>query len=323
VPAKKDLRSIRASDSPKQWALWFLLFYPFAAPIYAITRRNWSVLANTLAYCFAISVMWEIAKFAIKSLWSYDIDDNAGLDSFFTLTVLIGISVVAFYSVRHVAAKARRLDFDSQDLERDSFDEVIASKRPQKMRQRRRSVQELLPKLTPLNGRAKILAYVVIGIFVVSVGSYAIYTTTVEATIKSNPVLAAAAKTGTVVRIKHFNCGETYGFYDSGIDTLEICTAVHDDQLFSSKEATIRHEAWHLVQACSSVKTKDDPWGNLVLAKSPLIDDKELTSEEKKYIVDNYGSESHAIESEALLAELNLTDGQIIQAIEEKCYFPE
>jgi len=44
---------------------------------------------------------------------------------------------------------------------------------------------------------------------------------------------------------------------------------------------------------------------------------------EKKYIVDNYGSESHAIESEALLAELNLTDGQIIQAIEEKCYFPE
>ena len=59
-----------------------------------------------------------------------------------------------------------------------------------------------------------------------------------------------------------------FGFYDSSINTLQVCTSVHDDQLFSSKESTIRHEAWHLVQACSAVKSKDDEWGNFVLVDS-------------------------------------------------------
>jgi len=82
-------------------------------------------------------------------------------------------------------------------------------------------------------------------------------------------------------------------------------------------------EAWHLVQACSAVKSKDDEWGNLVVVDSPLLSGKKLTPDEEKYIVDNYNKDSYGIESEAFLAESYLTDGQIIQAIEGKCYFPE
>ncbi len=323
MPAKKDLQSIRANDSPKQWAVWFLLFYPLAAPIYAITRRNWSVLTNTLAISFAISILWEIAKFIIKSLWSYDIDTNVVLDLLFTLTIWIGISVVGFYSVRQVVEQARGLGPASDPLDAITLSSATLKVNVSGASKQRRSVQELIPKLQPLKGRSKIIAFVLGGFFIVAFGSYAIYTSTVEATIKSNPVLAAVAATGTTIQIKHFNCGVTYGYYDSGSDTLEVCTAVHDDQLFSSKESTIRHEAWHLVQACSAVKSKDDEWGNLVVVDSPLLAGKKLTADEEQYIVDNYNKDSYGIESEALLAETHLTDGQIIQAIDEKCYFTE
>jgi hypothetical protein len=321
VPAKKNLQVIRASDSPKQWAVWFLLFYPLAAPIYAITRKNWSVLANTLASIFAISILWETLKFAIASLWSYDIDGSAILDAIYTLTVWIGISISAYYSVQHVVSQARS-NLDAPNVNEYSSDNTASRKQGQKRSIGRRSVQELMPRIPPIKGKGKTFVFSLGALLVILVGSYAIYTTTVESTIKSNPVLAAVSATGTTVRVKHFNCGETYGYYDSGADTLEICTAVHDDQLFSSKESTIRHEAWHLVQACSSVKSKDDPWGDLVMVKSPLLADTTLTPEEKKYISDNYSKEFHGIESEALAAESHLTDGQIIQAIEEKCYFP-
>jgi hypothetical protein len=321
VPAKKDLQSIRANDSPKQWAVWFLLFYPLAAPIYAITRRNWSVLTNTLAISFAISILWEIAKFIIKSLWSYDIDTNVVLDLLFTLTIWIGISVVGFYSVQQVVEQARGLDPASDLLDANTLSNATLKAKVSGATKQRRSVQELMPKFQPLKGRSKFIAFVFGGFFIVAFGSYAIYTTTVETTIKSNPVLAAVAATGTTIQIKHFNCGESYGYYDTGSDTLEVCTAVHDDQLFSSKESTIRHEAWHLVQACSSIENKNDPWGNLVLVDTPLLSGKTLSPVEQKYIAENYEQENHKIESEALLAETYLTDGQIIQAIEQKCNF--
>ncbi len=322
---KKSPREIRATDSPKQWAFWFLLLYPLAAPIYAITRRNWSVLANTIAFLFSVSIIWELAKYFINAFWSYDIDSNSILDGVFTIFVWVGITLVAYYSIRSVVAVAKSETNRSQNQEfvRLEPPDLSNPKSHPRHRHPRRSVQETITFLLGAIKSHKKLSYVLGGLLVLVMGAYALYTSTVEATIKSNPVLAAVAATGTEIRIKHFNCGDMYGFYDSGTDSLEICTAVHDDKLFSSKESTIRHEAWHLVQACSAVKTKNDEWGRFAEVNSPLLAGKSLGVEDQKYVSDNYDKQDHAIETEALLAEFNLTDGQIISAIEEKCYFPE
>ena len=321
MPTKKDLQSIRANDSPMQWSVWFFLFYPLAAPIYAITRRNWSVLANTLAFSFAFAILWEITKYAIKSIWSYDIDSNETLNFLYLVVIGLGISIVGYYSVLQVATQARS---DHQNHYADDNSSVRGSgKKTPKSKTRRRSVQDLLSRTSPFKGKGKIAILILSVLIAISLGSYAIYTTTVETTIKSNPVLSAVAATGTTIQIKHFNCGGTYGYYDSGSDTLEVCTAVHDDQLFTSKESTIRHEAWHLVQACSAVKSREDEWGNLVLVNPPQLSGKKLTADESKYVSENYDPKFHSIENEAFLAEFHLTDGQIIKAIEEKCYFPE
>jgi len=325
VNPQKSPREIRATDSPKQWAFWFLLLYPLAAPIYAITRRNWSVLANTLAFLFSVSIVWELAKYFINAFWSYDIDSNSILDGVFTIFVWVGITLVAYYSIRSVVAVAKSETNPSQNQEFARL-EPLDSNNPKshtRHRHHRRSVQETITFLLSALKPHKKFSYVFGGLLVLVIGAYALYTSSVEATIKSNPVLAAVSATGTEIRIKHFNCGDIYGYYDSGTDSLEICTAVHDDKLFSSKESTIRHEAWHLVQACSAVKTKNDEWGRFVEVNSPLLSGKSLSDEDLKYVYENYDKQDQAIEAEAFLAEFNLTDGQIIKAIEEKCYFPE
>jgi hypothetical protein len=325
VNSKKSPREIRATDSPKQWAIWFLLFYPLAAPIYAYTRRNWSVLVNTLAFLFAVSIIWELAKSFIKGVWSYDIDTNSILDGVFTIFVWVGIALVAYYSIRSVVGIAKSETNCSNDqefarpkpLDPDYLISHARNGHP------RRSVQETIAFILDAFKPHKKISYALGVLLLLVISAYALYTATVEATIKSNPVLAAVAATGTEIRIKHFNCGDMYGFYDSGTDSLEICTAVHDDNLFSSKESTIRHEAWHLVQACSAVKTKNDAWGEFVEVNTPFLNGKTLNDEDLKYISENYDQQSQSIEKEAFLAEFNLTDGQIISAIEEKCYFPE
>ncbi len=322
---KKSPREIRATDSPKQWAVWFLLIYPLAAPIYAYTRRNWSVLANTLAFLFAISIFWELAKYFIKGVWSYDIDGNAIIDLVFSIIVWAGIALVGYHSIRIVVTAARS-EINLSQVQDTVRSESVHSCNPKSImssRRHRRSLRETIAFLSGAVSSHKKTSYALGGVLVLVIGAYALYTSTVEATIKSNPVLAAVSATGTTIRIKHFNCGDMYGIYDSGSDSLEICTAAHDNQLFSSKESTIRHEAWHLVQACSAVKTKDDEWGMFAEVNSPLLADKSLSEEDKKYVSDNYEKQDHAIETEAVLAELNLTDGQIIQAIEDKCYFAD
>ncbi|MEB3185778.1 MAG: hypothetical protein VKM97_07835, partial [Cyanobacteriota bacterium] len=298
------------------WAFLFALLSAITVPFYCISRRTWKPFLYVFGGISAVSFLWSFFVGFIDGLVGSNYQNNS-----IALLILYASSVAITYLCGYHAVS----DIQKSAIEilRGNHDQVsqyastLEATSPQSNATRAISVASRIRALKRPN---KIFAITTSAVVLLT-SAYAIYTTAVEATIKSNPVLAAVAATGTTIQIKHFNCGDTYGYYDSGSDTLEVCTAVHDDQLFSSKESTIRHEAWHLVQACSSIKKKNDPWGNLVLVDTPLLTGKTLSSDEEKYIAENYELESHKIESEALLAETYLTDGQIIQAIEKKCNF--
>ena len=309
----------RSSDKPWQWAVLFVLFSVLAIPVYCLTRRTWRPFLYTFAGLGSVSLLWGIVIGFIEGFTGNNYQGNSISEFLLSLGCLAAVYGSGYFSVKHLRDNALRILRDDQSpmqrrtsQESSPVEEVpFSSEQQEQAKFQRRTIRP-----------NRIFAAVVIPCVLLTAG-YAIHTTTVETTIKANPVLSAVAKTGTIVKIKHFDCGEMYGYYDSSIDTLQICAAIHDDQLFSSKESTIRHEAWHLVQACSAVKTKDDEWGEFRLVNYPLLAGNSLTPDEEKYIAENYEKDSFDIESEALLAETHLTDGQIIQQIEEKCYFPE
>lgn len=276
-------------------------------------------LIYTFAGLGSVSFLWGVIIGFIEGFTGNNYQSNAIAEFLLSLGCLAAVYGCGYVSVKHVRDNAlRTLRGDQSIISRQTSHEMSAMEEvptdsghqePAKLQRLRTSPNHVFA------------AIAILGVLLTA--GYAIHTTTVESTIKANPVLAAVADTGATIMIKHFNCGDMYGHYNSLTNTLQICTAVHNDQLFSSKEATIRHEAWHLVQACSAVKTKDDEWGKFHLVNSPLLAGKSLTPDESKFISDAYEDQDHAIEKEAFLAETHLTDSQIIQAIEEKCYFPE
>jgi len=304
-------------DKPWQWAVLFVIFSFLAIPFYCFTRRTWRPFIYIFAGVGCVSLVWGIAVKLIEAFTGNNFHGNSVSESLLYSGSLVAIYGCGYFSVNSLRRNALAISrgdafpFARNAAQATSYETELSA-----------SHQVFVPPRKPHIRPNHVFVIFAIMAFLLTAG-YAIYSTAVESTIKSNPVLSAVAKTGTLTKIKHFNCGDMYGFYDSSIDTLQICAAVHDDQLFSSKEATIRHEAWHLVQACSAVKTKDDEWGEFQLVDSPLLAEKSLTPEESKYISDVYEVQDHAIEKEAFLAETHLTDGQIIQAIEEKCYFPD
>lgn len=307
----------RSFDKPWQWAFLFTLFAFATLPFYCITRRTWKPLFYVSGCFGSIALVWSFLVGFLDGLLRTNYQESPVAESLLVVGLIASIYGGGFYSVQAlrrgaIETKKGCVNFSGGDVA-DSPSTSLES-----------LLRSNSSSGSPL-GRFRTKHYAVGAIIVVFLltGSYAIHTTAVESTIKANPILASVAKAGVEVKIKHFDCGNMFGFYDSSTNTLQVCTSVHDDQLFSSKESTIRHEAWHLVQACSAVKSKDDEWGNFAVVDSPLLADKSLTPDDVKYIADNYDKESHGIESEALLAEMHLTDGQIIQAIEEKCYFPE
>lgn len=308
----------RSFDKPWQWAFLFALLAPATLLFYCVTRKTWKPFFY-ISGCFGIVVfIWSLVVEILDGLLGTNYNESPFAESLLIIGLIASIYVGGFYSVaalRRSAIETKTVYFDQV---RGGNSQVLSSA----------FVDPLLARTSSLAFRASKLRFkypvlVIAVVLIVSTGGYAIYTTAVESTIKANPILSAVAKTGAKVKIKHFNCGNMFGFYDSGTNTLQICTSVHDDQLFSSKESTIRHEAWHLIQACSTVKTKNDEWGNFAVVEPRLLADKSLTSDEVKYIADNYDADSRGIESEALLAEMHLTDGQIIQFIDDKCYFFE
>lgn len=114
MASSRSICELRAYDSPKRWAVWFLLLYPLSAPFYAITRRNWTVLLSTLASLFALSLAWEIIRIIVMYIWAYDINGNSALDVFFTLMTWVVIALVGYRAVFVVVASARsKLQHDS------------------------------------------------------------------------------------------------------------------------------------------------------------------------------------------------------------------
>ncbi len=309
----------RSSDKPWQWAVLFVVFSMLLIPIYCLTRRTWRPLLYTFAGIGSVSLFWGIIVGFLEGFTGNNYQNNSVSEFLLSLGCLASVYGCGYFSVKHLRDNALRVlrGDNSSGLKESPREPSVHEEVPIG------SGRQLQPRFRGEWFRPNRIFVAVVITCVLLTAGYAIHTTTVESTIKANPVLSAVAKTGTTVKIKHFDCGEMYGYYDSSIDTLQICAAVHDDQLFSSKESTIRHEAWHLVQACSAMKTKDDEWGEFQLVNPSLLAGIALTPDEEKYIAENYEKDSVDIESEALLAETHLTDGQIIQQIEEKCYFPE
>ncbi|MEA5400067.1 hypothetical protein VB734_08450 [Synechococcus sp. BA-124 BA4] len=308
---------LRSSDKPWQWAVLFTLFSVATVPFYCFTRKTWKPFVYVFASISSALVLWALIIGIIEGFTVGNYQEAPIAESLLYIGCIAAIYGGGYYSVHSlrksaVATIRGSASSDDRDIALSPTSEADLTG----------STDSVSPRQAALTSSQR-FAVLISSIIVLLIGGYAVHTTTVEATIKANPVLSAVAKTGTEVKIKHFDCGDIYGYYDSSIDTLQICTAVHDDQLISSKESTIRHEAWHLVQACSAVKSKDDEWGRFDLVSSPLLATKSLTADENRYISENYEERQRSVESEALLAESHLTDGQIIQAIKEKCYFPE
>ena len=72
--------------------------------------------------------------------------------------------------------------------------------------------------------------------------------------IYANPVIQAVQSTGTEVLVRHASCSDKklMGYFqydgDKDIDRVVLCADNHTN--ISDLADTIRHEAWHVVQAC-------------------------------------------------------------------------
>jgi hypothetical protein len=251
----------------------------------------------------------------IAGLTGVDYQDSSIADSILSLGCLAAIYIGGYFSVRDIRISALDILRDSA-IERAPSGNFMATpgiillgnKRP-------------LLFFKIVKTQKRIIGIVLITILAISISVYAVYTITVENMIMQNPVVAAVVATGTKVKIKHFNCEDSYGFYDVNSDTMQICTAAHDDQLESSKESTIRHEAWHVVQACASVASKDDEWGNLVTLNPPNLINASLSDDDEEFIRDTYPAEEWKTEREARLAELFMTDKNVIEYLQKHCYW--
>lgn len=140
----------------------------------------------------------------------------------------------------------------------------------------------------------------------------------VDQTIRSNPLLQMARDSKTSVKVEYLFCGSTYGTYDSSSDTLTICNSAHDGKsTFSSRESTIRHEVWHIVQACVEAK-RSGKWGGFSPVESSILTTYSLPREISE-VVNSYPKDSRVTEEEAFKAETFLSDYLIQQEFSAQC----
>ena len=129
--------------------------------------------------------------------------------------------------------------------------------------------------------------------------------------IYSNPVIQAVRDTGTTVLVRHADCkSETnagsYEFNKSkGIDEMIICPNNHTN--YSDLADTIRHEAWHVVQACYG--------GALQPGKSEAF----LDAETAKHIRDTYPKSHLDKEFEAWAVAERASEPWIVKLIKRHC----
>lgn len=316
---KKSILVKRASDSPSRLAALFALLYIVFAPWYALTRREWSVLLkSSLALCGQV-LLSEVAILSIENIWGVSLEENPLYMALDFSVAIIVLAVSSYFSIKKVVLSAR-VQLSSEASGVSALDTLPSRSVASRVGGISRVLKNKIPKKY-LKKRVVIAIPLLLVILLCT--AYGIYTLAVENTVKSNPILVAASNTGTTVRIRHFNCGDIYGKYDSYADRIDICLAAHGSDFSSSKETTIRHEAWHLVQACSTVNSKDDEWGEFGLVNLPALANKTLPEEDIAFIDEYYDPADRSIEREAFLAERFLTDAKIIESIDKHCYLPD
>lgn len=140
----------------------------------------------------------------------------------------------------------------------------------------------------------------------------------VDQTIKSNPLLQMVRNSTTVVNIEYISCGKYYGSYDIQNDKLTICSTAHDGKsTFSSRESTIRHEVWHIIQSCDHA-AQVGKWGDISPIEGLGLDELPLPAEFVSALK-TYPAEYRPFEEQAFRAETYLSDYLIQQEFETYC----
>jgi len=108
------------------------------------------------------------------------------------------------------------------------------------------------------------------------------------------------------------------GTYDLQTDTLTVCSTAHDGRsTFSSRESTIRHEVWHIVQSCDHA-AQVGKWGGISTIEGLALDELPLPAEILP-VLDSYLIEDKLLEAQAFRAETYLSDYLIQQEFKTYC----
>lgn len=145
-----------------------------------------------------------------------------------------------------------------------------------------------------------------------------VYLFGVDSTIKANPLLQTAREYNVIVDVKYFGCGNVYGTYDASSEILTICNSAHTGKsTFESRESTIRHEIWHVIQACNGFNQTREK-GNVIPVRSSTLFSYELPDDLAGF-VNQYPVEVREIEEEAVRAETFLSDYLIEAELRSHC----
>lgn len=130
----------------------------------------------------------------------------------------------------------------------------------------------------------------------------------------NSPVLNAVADTGTIVVVDGSACrsGGFLGRYvfnpDKDIDFLELCLDPHKGN-YTELADTIRHEAWHVVQACIG---------------KPLFSVHSLKSSVEPHLIsgitETYPEDQHHREIEAFVIAANQSNDYVVDQLNKFCF---
>ena len=180
----------RSSDKPWQWAVLFVIFSVLVIPFYCLTRRTWRPLLYTFAGLGSVSLLWGIVIGLIEGFTGSNYQDNSISEFLLSLGCLAAVYWCGYFSVKHLRNNASRISRgDQSPIQRRTSQEISpldevptgsGQQGPTKFQRRRIRLNHVFA------------AIAILGVLLTA--GYATHTTTVEATIKANPVLAAVAK---------------------------------------------------------------------------------------------------------------------------------
>ena len=128
--------------------------------------------------------------------------------------------------------------------------------------------------------------------------------------VYANPVIQAVQSTGTEVLVRHADCSRTnlMGYFQltEDIDRVVLCLDNHTN--YSDLADTIRHEAWHVVQACYGGQILSSE----LIAKHAHPDDVEALK--------LYPETQHMTELAARNVARYLSEEQVVTSIKKFCF---